>query len=77
MEVQLLHENLERIMDSAISYPGQNMGTYNVTIESAHTITISSNLSTAQMGIVIVNGVLNLSPSTSPNTIDYQLHLSI
>jgi hypothetical protein len=50
----------------------QNMGTYNVTIESAHTITISSNLSTAQMGIVIVNGVLNLSPSTSPNTI-YQL----
>jgi hypothetical protein len=51
---------------------GQNMGTYNVTIESAHTITISSNLSTAQMGIVIVNGVLNLSPSTSPNTI-YQL----
>ena len=34
-----------------------------------HTIAITSNLSTASMGSVIINGNLNLSPILPPNTI--------
>ncbi|WP_040474117.1 HYR domain-containing protein, partial [Flavobacterium frigoris] len=54
----------------ASTYPGENPGTYTVTIQSGHEIIISSNLSTTSMGHVIVKGTLNLNPNTLPNTIN-------
>ncbi|MEL1242144.1 HYR domain-containing protein [Flavobacterium flavipallidum] len=54
---------------AATTYPGQIAGTYNITIKTGHIITISSNLVTVSMGNLIVNGTLNLNPSSSPNTI--------
>jgi len=44
----------------ATTYPGENTGTYTVTIQTGHTISILTNLKTAPMGSVIVNGTLNL-----------------
>ncbi|WPR71172.1 LamG-like jellyroll fold domain-containing protein [Flavobacterium sp. NG2] len=50
-------------------YPGQNNGSYTVTILNLHTITIPNNLSTTTMGTVDIKGTLNLNPSSNPNTI--------
>ncbi|MDF1517628.1 MAG: hypothetical protein P1P79_06750, partial [Lutibacter sp.] len=50
---------------NATTYPGQNAGTYTVTIQTGHTISILTNLVTASMGSVIVNGNLNL---VAPNS---------
>uniref|UniRef100_UPI00356B6063 choice-of-anchor D domain-containing protein n=1 Tax=Lutibacter sp. TaxID=1925666 RepID=UPI00356B6063 len=54
--------------DNATTYPGQNTGTYNVTIQSTHTISISSNFTaagypTVNMGSVVVNGTLSIGGS--------------
>ena len=46
-------------------YPGQNSGTYTVTILTGKTITISSNLSSVSMGSLIINGTLILGDGTS------------
>ena len=48
-----------------LSYPGENTGTYNVTILTVHSITIASDFSTFSMGTVIVNGTLILGDGTS------------
>src|SRR5680860_666564 len=55
--------------DNAITYPGQNTGTYSVTIQLGHTINIVTNLVTASMGSVIVNGTLNLVAGSDPKII--------
>ena len=49
------------------SFPGQFWGTYTVTIQTGHTITISSNLVTNEMGTVIINGELDLNPPNPYN----------
>ncbi|WP_366187132.1 HYR domain-containing protein [Flavobacterium ovatum] len=54
---------------NATVYPGQNAGSYTVTILTGDIITIATNLTTTTMGQVIVYGTLNLSPAGSPNTI--------
>jgi len=50
-------------------YPGQNSGSYTITIQSGDIITIDTNLTTQNMGSFIVNGTLTLSPPGSSNTI--------
>lgn len=50
---------------AATEYPGQNTGTYTVTIATGTTITIPTNLSTTAMGSLIVNGPLILGDDTS------------
>ena len=50
---------------AATEYPGQNTGTYTVTISTGTTITIPTNLSTAAMGSLIINGTLILGDDTS------------
>lgn len=50
---------------AATEYPGQNTGTYTVTIATGTTITIPTNLSTTAMGSLIVNGPLILGDGTS------------
>ena len=52
---------------AASEYPGQTSGSYSVNIQTGHTITISTNLSTNTMGDVIINGTLTLAISSSPN----------
>jgi len=44
---------------SVDGYPGQYAGTYSVIIETGHSITIATNLTTQAMGSVIVNGTLD------------------
>ncbi|SHG36208.1 Por secretion system C-terminal sorting domain-containing protein [Flavobacterium granuli] len=61
----------------ATSYPGQFPGSYSVTIKVGDTITISSNLSTALMGSVIINGQLNLNPPNPYNITLSTLNLII
>ncbi|WP_035141591.1 hypothetical protein, partial [Flavobacterium daejeonense] len=64
--------------DSATFYPGENTGTTNtVTISNGNTISITSNLTTAEMGSVIVNGTLDLNPPSPFNITLSTLHLFI
>jgi large repetitive protein len=65
--------------EPATNYPGQALGsgTNTITILSGHTITISSILTTNEIGSVIVNGTLDLNPP-NPFTITLAtLHLFI
>lgn len=50
---------------TATTYPGQNAGTYDVTIQSGHTVSLSSAITTASMGNIIINGNLELHGTTS------------
>ncbi|HEY6142102.1 MAG TPA: HYR domain-containing protein [Flavobacterium sp.] len=50
---------------STSSYPGENTGTYTVTISSNTAITIPSDLSTTSMGDLIIYGTLVLGNDTS------------
>ncbi|PTM07578.1 MAG: hypothetical protein DA407_10300 [Bacteroidetes bacterium] len=54
---------------AAFEYPGQNIGTYTVLIQTGNTITVATNLVTASMGNVTVNGILSLNPNPAPNEI--------
>ena len=54
---------------NASTYPGENAGSYNVTIQSGHTIEVPTNLTTLAMGEVFVNGTLNLIGGSKPKTI--------
>ncbi|MDX1471021.1 MAG: hypothetical protein R3213_05960, partial [Flavobacteriaceae bacterium] len=57
---------------TATSYPGQNGTTTNVvTIRTGHIITISNNTVPNSINEIIVLGQLNLNPSSSPNTINF------
>jgi hypothetical protein len=60
---------------AATSYPGQNAGSNTVTIQTGHTITITSDLSTASMGTVVVDGNLNLGESTKTRNITLNTQL--
>ena len=51
---------------AATEYPGQSTGNNTVTIQSGHIITIATNLTTQNMGDVIVNGTLDLDPGSNP-----------
>ncbi|HKJ06113.1 MAG TPA: hypothetical protein VJ970_01465, partial [Flavobacteriaceae bacterium] len=63
---------------AATSYPGQNSGTYNVTVSYGNTVTISNNLSTSTFNRLDVNGVLNLDSTNSQHDITLQtLELNI
>ncbi|WP_413999163.1 LamG-like jellyroll fold domain-containing protein [Flavobacterium sp. W1B] len=53
----------------ASNYPGEITGSYSVVIQATHTITVSTNLSTASMGDLIVNGTLNLQGGSNPKQI--------
>ncbi|WP_016991414.1 G8 domain-containing protein, partial [Flavobacterium sp. ACAM 123] len=55
--------------DTTTSYPGQNTGSYSVTIQAGHTITIVTNLTTQAMGAVTVNGNLNFNVSGNSDII--------
>ncbi|MGM5470095.1 HYR domain-containing protein, partial [Flavobacteriaceae bacterium LMO-SS05] len=57
---------------AATTYPGQVAPPPSpaVKIQSGHTITVATNLTTQALGTVTVNGNLTLSPSPSPNTIN-------
>ncbi|WP_278036070.1 HYR domain-containing protein [Flavobacterium nitratireducens] len=54
----------------ATTFPGQISGSYNITITTGNTISITSNMSTLSMGNINIIGTLNLNPSSSPNTIN-------
>ena len=47
------------------SYPGQSSGAYEVTIQTGHSISITTNLITQSMGDVTVIGTLILGDGTS------------
>ncbi|MBC7845783.1 MAG: HYR domain-containing protein, partial [Flavobacterium sp.] len=53
------------VWTNAANYPGEITGTYTVTIQATHTITIPSDLSTNSMGTVLINGTLVLGDGTS------------
>ena len=51
--------------DTTTSYPGQNAGNYNVTIQAGHIIS-SSGISTQPMGMLTISGILRLNGNNSP-----------
>ncbi|APA00073.1 LamG-like jellyroll fold domain-containing protein [Flavobacterium commune] len=61
--------------ESALNYPGQANGNYAVTINSSHTITVSTNLVTTSIGDLIVNGTLNLLAGSNPKQVDLKTPL--
>ncbi len=61
----------------ADTYPGENPGSYSVTIKTGHTITIASNLETKEMGTVIIKGELDLNPPNPYNITLSTLNLLI
>ena len=54
---------------AATSLPGQNNGTYKVTVQAAHTVVVNTNYVSANMGDVEVLGILNLVAVSNPKTI--------
>ncbi|WMI65731.1 HYR domain-containing protein [Aestuariibaculum sp. YM273] len=52
-----------------IGYPGEFTGTNTVLINSAHTITVNSNLDTEYIVSITVNGTLDLNPGSSPREV--------
>ncbi|WP_218026528.1 hypothetical protein, partial [Flavobacterium flevense] len=60
---------------NATSYPGQINGTYAITINTGNTITVTTNLVTASMGDLTVNGVLNLLAGSNPKKVDLKTPL--
>lgn len=62
---------------AATTYPGQNAGTYEVTIQSGHTITIpDTGISTESMGTVIIEGILELDGADSIAT-DFDIETTL
>ncbi|MDX1829594.1 MAG: choice-of-anchor D domain-containing protein, partial [Lutibacter sp.] len=59
----------------ATSYPGQNTGTYMVTIQAGHTVAVNTNFVSANMGEVEVYGVLNLIGGSTPRTVTLNTQL--
>ncbi|WP_204524817.1 hypothetical protein, partial [Confluentibacter citreus] len=57
---------------AATEFPGQNSGTYTVTIQAGHTITLLSNIATSNMGILTIQGdlILDISGNGNPDIID-------
>ena len=63
--------------EPTINYPGQISGNYTVTIVDGNTITITTNLTTLEMGSVIINGTLDLNPPNPFNITLATLHLFV
>ncbi|WP_411768944.1 hypothetical protein, partial [Winogradskyella sp. A3E31] len=54
----------------ATTYPGNNAGTYNVYVQTGHTITITTNLTTANFGDLNIDGNVNLNIPGNPDVVN-------